>query len=456
MATPHDYAQTHAETFRHELHDLLRIASVSTDPAYADKVRAAADWLVDHLKNIGLSAERIETEGHHPLVYGEWLGAGEGAKTVLIYGHYDVQPAAIEDGWDTEPFEPVERDGKIYARGSTDDKGQVFAHVKALESYLKTSGALPVNVKCIIEGEEENGSRALTRFVAEHGDRLAADVCVISDGSMASIDQPVIVNALRGGVGIELEVRGPKQDLHSGRYGGTVHNPLQALAEIIAQLHHDDGSVSVPGFYDDVRDLTAEDRQQIAAVPWDNVDWAEETGALVPWGEGTYTLSERVGARPTLEITGIAGGYFGTGSKSIVPARAIAKISCRLVADQQPDDILEKLRQYIAKITPPTVQTALTPLNWYPPALVNTDMPVMQAAIAAYEKGWGVAPVFRREGGGIPIVAEFQNTLNMPVLLIGLGLDTDNLHGPNEHFSIEMFHKGIATAIHLLNEVAAL
>jgi len=457
MSTPAlDYAKEHREEFREELQDFLRIPSISTDPAYADDVRQAAHWLIAHLSSIGLKTELLEAEDRHPLVYAEHKAANEDAKTVLIYGHYDVQPALKSDGWESEPFEPVARDGKIYARGATDDKGQTFAHIKAVESLLKSEKNLPVNVKFIIEGEEEAGSQFIAQFVQEHPERLAADVCVISDSSMADIEQPVILNALRGTALFTLTVHGPKQDLHSGMFGGTVHNPLQALAEIIAQLHDADGKVAVPGFYDAVRKLTEAEREAIAQIPWDNVTWAEETGAPLPWGESDYTLRERVGARPTLEITGIAGGYYGEGFKSIVPQKALAKISCRLVADQKPDDIAEKFRKFIAKIAAPTVEVDVQYMGGAPASHVNIESPMMQAAISAYEKGWGQTPLFKREGGSIPIVGDLQTRLKLPVILMGFGLGSDNLHGPNEHFSIEMFHKGIDTAIWFLKEVAAL
>jgi acetylornithine deacetylase/succinyl-diaminopimelate desuccinylase-like protein len=455
MTKAFDYARQHAEDFRQELHEFLRIPSVSADPAFNGEVRKAANWLLNKFKAIGLDAELIETQDQHPMVYAEWMGAGADAKTVLIYGHYDVQPAIMEDGWDTDPFVPVEKDGFIFARGSTDDKGQVFAHVKAVEALLKTEGKLPVNVKFIIEGEEESGGVAISQYVAASGERLKADACVISDSSMLDIKQPIIVSSLRGGIVFDLIVNGPRQDLHSGMFGGTVHNPLQALAEIIAQLHKADGSVAVPGFYDEVRLLSQTERDEIAAIKWEREEWAEATGAPMPWGELSYTLLERIGARPTLEITGMAGGYFGEGFKSIVPQKAWAKISCRLVADQQPQEILEKVTKFIRKIAPPTVTIEIkTDRSGSEAALVNTNNPAMQAAIRAYEKAWGKAPIFKREGGSIPIVSDFQNKLGMPVVMMGFGLDSDNLHGPNEHFSIEMFHKGIDTSIQFLIEMA--
>ncbi len=458
MTTPaQTLAREQADTFRQQLHDFLKIPSVSTDSAFDDEVQKAAEWLRDNMQAAGLSAELIQVEDGHPLVYGEWLQAGDDAPTVLVYGHYDVQPAVKADGWTTDdPFEPVEKDGFIFARGATDDKGQMFTHVKAVDALMQAEGALPVNIKFIIEGEEESGSEAITQFVADHPDRLAADVCVISDTSMGDIDEPVIVNALRGYAIFELTVTGPDQDLHSGMFGGTVHNPLQALAEIIAQFHDDNGRIAVPGFYDDVRDLSDADREAINQLDWDNVTWAEDTGADLPWGESDYTLLERIGARPTLEINGMAGGYYEQGFKAIVPHKAWAKISCRLVADQNPEDIGDKVTRYVKKIAPPTVQVDINYLGGTPATLVNTDNPMMQAAITAYEKAWGAKPVFKREGGSIPIVSAFQNELGLPVILMGFGLNSDNLHGPDEHFSVEMFHRGIDTAIQFYHEAASI
>lgn len=453
MTTANDYAREQAGRFRQELMDFLAIPSISTDADYAAEVRRAADWLAANMREAGITPEIIATD-RHPIVYGEWLDAGPDAPTVLIYGHYDVQPAAKADGWDSEPFAPVERDGKIYARGATDDKGQMFTHVKAIESLLKTEGRLPVNVKLVIEGEEESGSGGLTRFVKANADKLAADACLISDTSMAHIEQPVIIYALRGIAGVEIRVSGPKQDLHSGMYGGSVHNPAQALAEIIAQLHHPNGRVAVPGFYDDVRPLSDTERDALARVPWTEADWHSVTGAPQPWGETDYSLRERVGARPTLEVTGIGGGYTGNGFKAIVPAQASAKILCRLVADQDPARIVEAIRAYVLELAPPTVQVEVLGSGGAPAVQVDIDNPAMEAARRAYAQGWGAAPVFMREGGSIPIVGTFQQTLGVPVVMMGFGLNSDNLHGPNEHFAVEMFHRGINTAITFLREIA--
>lgn len=454
MSNAHEYARTNAERFRQQLHDLLRIPSVSTLPECAADVRRAAEWLADDMRRVGFETVEVAETAGHPIVYGEWMGAGANAPTVLIYGHYDVQPAEMVDGWSTPPFEPVEKDGKIYARGSTDDKGQVFAHIKAFESLMATNGTLPVNVKMLIEGEEEISSVNLGEFLTANKDRLKADVCVISDSAILSIDQPAIVYALRGLVYMELEVFAASQDLHSGAFGGSVHNPAQALAEIIAQLHNPDGSISVPGFYDDVLHLDVEERAELKKTDWSESDWKKSTGAPMAWGEQAFTIRERVTARPTLEINGLVSGFYGEGAKTVLPAKALAKMSCRLVANQNPHKIYELIRDYVAKITPPTIRSEVRLLHTGEAAYVDRNIPAMKVAINAYAKGWGKPPVFMREGGSIPIVSNFQRELNVPVLLMGFGLNSDGAHGPNEHFSIEMYHKGIDTAIYFLEEVA--
>jgi acetylornithine deacetylase/succinyl-diaminopimelate desuccinylase-like protein len=453
MTNAHDYARTHAERFCQQLFDLLRIPSISTDPERKGDIQRAAEWLADDLRRIGFERVEIKPTAGHPVVYAEWLGAGKGAPTVLVYGHYDVQPAETEAGWTSDPFEPVERGGKIYARGAADDKGQVFAQVKAAEALLAAGGA-PVNLKFLIEGEEEIGSPHLGAFVSANRDLLKADVCVISDTSILAIDRPSICYALRGLAYMEVEVFGPKQDLHSGGFGGIVHNPAQALAEIIAQLHHPDGSVAVPGFYDDVLPLSDEERAELAksAAPEDY--WREMTGVPAFWGEAAYALHERIGARPTLEVNGMVSGFYGEGSKTVLPARALAKISCRLVANQQPRRVFELVRDHIARITPPTVRSEVRLIAEAHPARTDLNNPAMQAAMAAYEKGWGKRPLFERGGGTLPVMADIQRELNMPVVLMGFGLRSDGAHGPNEHFHVEMFHKGINTALYFFEELA--
>lgn len=451
------YAQAHAADFQAQLNDLIRIPSVSTDPAYTPDVLRAADWLIAHLQELGLHTERIEKDGRHPLVYAEWMGAGTEAKTVLIYGHYDVQPARKSDGWDTEPFEPVEKDGVLYARGATDDKGQMFAHLKAVESILKAEGRLPVNIKIILEGEEESGGEHIEDYLPAHADKLRADACVISDSSMTTPDQPVILNGLRGNTLFEITLSGPKQDLHSGAYGGTVQNPIQALVALLARLHDEQGRVTVPGFYEAVRPLSPQNRTDIAATEMSEAEWRDVTGVAQTWGDPDYTLSERIGARPTLEITGIGGGYFERGFKNIVPQKAWAKISCRLVADQDPATIQKLVIDHLRQHAPPAVTVEIAIPNnrvGAPAVLVDTGNPAMQAAIRAYEQGWGAKPVFRREGGSIPVVSILQNTLKMPVILMGFGLNSDGLHGPNEHFDLALFHRGIRTSMHFLYAMA--
>ncbi|MDZ4669428.1 MAG: dipeptidase [Phototrophicales bacterium] len=461
MPTPFEYAQNNANSFTQQLLDLLRMPSISTDPECQGAVQEAANWIADNMRRTGLNNVAIMPTGtytpqkpSHPVVYGEWLGAGENAQTVLIYGHYDVQPAVKEDGWDNEPFEPTERNGKIIARGSSDDKGQMFIHIKAVESMLKTEGKLPVNVKLIIEGEEEIGSPNLVKFIQDHRDMLKADVCIISDTGMDKEDQPSIIYALRGLVGMEIHVVGPSKDLHSGSYGGAVHNPIQALTEIIAQLHDENGTITVPTFYDDVVKLGDTERDELKKTNPDDAYWKSITGVKQVWGEQQFTIRERIGARPTLELNGIGGGFQGEGIKTVLPMKAMAKITCRLVAHQDPIKIFEAIRDYVAKIAPPTVtvEVKMLPGNGNA-ALVELDNPYMKAAIRAYEKGWGAKPVFMREGGSIPIVADFQRELNAPVVLMGYGLNTDGAHGPNESFTVSMFHRGIQTAIQFLYEV---
>lgn len=453
MGSPYDYARQHGERSLNQLFDFIRIPSVSTLPERAADVRRAAEWLAASLAQAGFErVEVVPTDGH-PIVYAEWLGAGPTAPTALVYGHYDVQPADVADGWDSDPFEPVLRDGFIYARGASDDKGQVFAQVKAAEALLATGGA-PVNLKFVIEGEEEVSSLHLGDFVRRNAERLKADVCVISDTGVPSVDQPAICYSLRGLTYMELHVWGPARDLHSGSYGGSVHNPAQALAEIIAALHNPDGSVSVPGFYDDVLPLSPEERAAINQHGLTEEAWRRETGAPLPWGEAGYTIEERIGARPTLEVNGIVSGFYGEGAKTVLPARALAKISCRLVANQDPLRIYELVRDYVAQLTPPTVRSELRLLHTGAPAYTDINTPAMRAAVAAYQKHWGVAPIFIRGGGSIPIVADLQTQLGLPVVLLGFGLTGDGAHGPNERFSVELFHRGIATAIQFFEEIA--
>jgi acetylornithine deacetylase/succinyl-diaminopimelate desuccinylase-like protein len=459
MAHPTDtarkYSRDHADRFRQELFEFLRIPSVSADPAHAVDVERAAEWLQRHLQAMGIDAEVMATAGH-PVVYGEWMGAGPDTPTVLVYGHYDVVPAALEDGWDTPPFEPVERDGKIYARGATDDKGQLFIHVKALESWLQGGRRAPVNVKFLIEGEEEVSSPNLAPFIETHLDLLKADVCVISDSSMARVDAPAVTHSLRGMTYIQIDVQGPTDDLHSGFWGGATHNPALALVEMLSTLYHPDNTIAVRGFYDDVVPLTPDERAMIAKNPLTEAQFTSVTGVPASWGDQAYSLRERVSARPTLDINGLWSGYSGPGPKTIIPAAAGAKLSSRLVGNQDPDRIYGLLKRHIESVAPPTVKVQVSLLTTGKPALIPFDLPEMQAASRAYEKGWGHAPIFTRGGGSIPIVADIYSMMQIPVVMMGYGLDSDGLHAPNEHYSIEMFHRGIDTAIVYLAEVSSL
>ncbi len=448
-----EYAQQHKARFTEELIDLVRIPSISTMPQHRSDIQHAAEWIADQLKAIGFETRLYETPGH-PLVYAEWLAAGPDAATVLIYGHYDVQPVEPIDEWITPPFEPTVRDGDLFARGASDDKGQVFAHIKSVQALLETEGKLPVNLKFIIEGEEENGSPNLDPFILAHTDLLAADIVLISDTSSRSLEQPSIVYALRGMCYMELEVRGPRRDLHSGSYGGAVHNPAQALCEIIARLHDANGTVMVPGFYDAVRHLDAEERAELNEAPYTEDDLKRETGVPAAWGEAEYRLHERIGARPTLEVNGLVGGWTGHGAKTVLPAKALAKISCRLVADQKPQEVYELVKAYIAEITPPTVTSEVRLLHTGSSAITDRHSPVMEAAMAAYEEAWGRRPIFMREGGSIPVVALFQDVLKAPVVLMGFGLPDDGAHAPNEKLTLECFYRGIATSISFLKRLS--
>jgi acetylornithine deacetylase/succinyl-diaminopimelate desuccinylase-like protein len=453
MANPHDYARTHHQRFLDELKELIRIPSISTLPQHAADAQRAAEWLAADMQRIGFDAAEIikMPQGRHPLVLGIWQGAGSAAPTVLIYGHYDAQPARMEDGWETNPFEPVERDGKLFARGSTDSKVNVMTQLKAIESILASASKSPVNIKLLLEGEEESGSENMNAFVAAQGERLRADIGVLCDGGIIAPDQPSLICGLRGIVTMELHVAGPERDLHSGHYGGNVHNPLQALAEIIAQLHNANGSVAVPGFYDDVVPLADAERKSLAAIdPWYEKDWRLRANAPQAWGEAGYSLHERAGIRPTLEINGLWGGYTEAGFKTVLPAKAMAKVSCRLTANQTPDRIFELVRDHIARLTPPTVKSDLIRLDDGAPAVtIKRDSRAVQVAKAAYQKNWGKPPLEEYTGGSIPIAFTLQNLVG-ELILMGYSYKAGGAHGPNEHIILDNVPRGIATAIDFL------
>ncbi|RMH63255.1 MAG: dipeptidase [Bacteroidetes bacterium] len=440
------YARDHYDRFIADLEALLRIPSISTDPAYAGEVRRCAEWLVEHLRQIGMAqATLFETDGH-PIVYAEHH-VGDDRPTVLVYGHYDVQPPDPLELWTSPPFEPVIRDGVLYARGACDDKGQFWMHVKAAEAYLHGEGALPLNLKILLEGEEESGSVHLAPFIRAHRDLLAADVVLISDTAMFARDVPSITYGLRGLAYVEVTLTGPNRDLHSGSYGGAIENPINTLARLIAGLHDAEHRITIPGFYDDVRPLTEEERATYRALPFDEAAWLADVGVRQARTEAGYSVLEAKSARPTLDVNGIWGGYTGQGAKTVLPSQAHAKISMRLVPDQQPDDIVARLRQYFEAHTPPTMTLRFTDLHGGKPVIVDVDNPAMQAAAEAMAGVYGKKPYFTREGGSIPVVADFKEILGIDTVLMGFGLNSDALHSPNEHFGLDRFREGVETII---------
>lgn len=436
------YFTENRERHLDELKDFLKIPSISALSEHQSDMQTAAEWLAGSFEKAGLEHVAIKETSGQPVVYGDWLHA-EGQPTILIYGHYDVQPVDPLHLWETPPFEPSIRDNKLYARGASDDKGQVFMHVKAIEALMQLDGKLPVNVKLIIEGEEEIGSPSLEAFIRDNQDLLKADLIVISDTGMYAPGQPAICYGLRGLAGVQVDVKGPKGDLHSGLYGGGVQNPIHALVEILASFRDKEGTITVDGFYDQVRDLTEEERAGWAALDFDAEAVKQETGVKELTGEPGYSYIERTWARPTLEINGIFGGFSGEGIKTVLPSEAGAKITCRLVPDQEPDEIVEKLRAHIAKHEPEGCTVTVTEFDKGKPYLTPYDHEVIQAAGRSYEKVYGVPTVYTRGGGSIPIVAAFDEILGLPVVLMGFGLDTENFHAPNEHFHLENFDKGL-------------
>jgi acetylornithine deacetylase/succinyl-diaminopimelate desuccinylase-like protein len=450
-----NYARTRRATFIEELKTFLRFPTVSSQPQHANDLKNCAHWLANHLRHIGLPDVRVIPTGGHPIVYAAWQRAPR-RPTLLIYGHYDVVPAEPLREWLNPPFTPTLKNDSLYARGAADDKGQLFSHVKALESYLKTGRALPVNVKCIFEGEEEIGSPNLTSFIARNKRALRADAAVISDTRMLAPDRPAISYAQRGGLRAELEVKGPPHELHSGNFGGAVHNPLQALCEIIARLHDAHGRVAIPGFYDDVRRWGGEERAFMARTGPSDDQILQDAKVEQGWGESGFSLYERTTIRPALTLNGMAGGHPGPGAKSIIPARAIAKLSFRLVPNQDPQKIAQLFRDHIEYITPPGMRFSVRTFSPVKPALVDRNHPAVRAAVLAYKKGFGALPVFLRSGGSIPVVATFQEILGCPVVLMGFGLPDDHIHGPNEKFHLPNFYNAIATSIWYLAVAAKL
>ncbi len=450
-----DFIHVNRERYVEELKALLAIPSVSALPAHKPDVARCAEWCATEMRRIGLDQVRlVETPGN-PVVRGDWLGAPE-APTILFYGHYDVQPVDPLNLWESPPFEATIRDGEIYARGAADDKGQVFMHFKAIEAHLKQHGRLPVNMKIVLEGEEEVGSEHLDDFVRAHKDDLRADVVVISDSAMFARGVPSICYGLRGLVYCQIDLRGSAGDMHSGSFGGAVANPAFVLAQMIAQMKDRGGRIKIPGFYDDVRELQPEERQAWASLPFNERAYKKEFGIPKLFGESDYTTLERTWARPTLEVNGLLSGFTGEGAKTVLPAVAMAKISMRLVPDQDPDKIAALFQAYVEKLAPKTVELTFTRMHGGKPWMTSYDNPFVQAAGRAIEKGFGRAPVFTREGGSIPVVSTFNQELGLPAVLFGVGLPDENAHAPNEKLDLGNFHNGVVASAYLYDEIGRL
>ncbi|MBI4520616.1 MAG: dipeptidase [Gemmatimonadetes bacterium] len=453
MSAPQTFIDRELPRFQGELFELLRIPSVSARSEHDSDTRQAAEWLARRLRSIGFEVEIVETP-RHPVVLAEWRGAGSGAPTVLIYGHYDVQPPEPLDLWTTPPFEPTMRDGRIFARGAVDDKGQLYMHVAALDAYLAEGGKLPINVVLIAEGEEEIGSPNLVPFVERFRDRLACDVVLISDTGMFAPGLPTIVNALRGLAYFEVQVEGPGGDLHSGTYGGAVVNPAMALARILASLHDENRRIALPGFYDDVHEWSPADRAAIKQLPFDEREFQHQVGVPALDGEAGFSTLERLWIRPTCEVNGLLSGYTGQGAKTVLPARAMAKVSFRLVPDQDPVRVARLFREHVASVTPAGVKVTIEELHGGRPWRASTEGRHYQAAVRALERTFGRPPVFTGEGGSIPIVGDFERILGAPVLLVGFALPGCNMHAPNEWFALESFEMGTRTIANLFDELA--
>ncbi len=448
-----DFINVNRDRYLSELKALLAIPSISALPAHRDDVARCGEWCADELRRIGLQNVALKPTPGNPVVYGDWLGA-DGAPTILFYGHYDVQPVDPLGLWESPPFEATVRDGEIYARGAADDKGQIFMHMKAIEAHMKQNGRLPVNIKVILEGEEEVGSTNLDTFIGENKAALAADVVVISDSTMFARGVPSICYGLRGLVYCQIDLRGSATDLHSGSFGGAVANPAFVLAQMIAGMKDRGGHIKVPGFYDEVVPLTEAERQAWATLPFNERQYKKDFGIPKLTGETDYTTLERTWARPTLEVNGLLSGFTGDGAKTVLPAVAMAKISMRLVPNQDPDTIARRFEDYVRKIAPKTVELTVTRMHGGKPWMTAYDNPYVQAAGRAIERGFGKTPVFTREGGSIPVVSTFQEVLGVPAVLFGVALPDDNAHAPNEKLDVGYFHSGIIASALLYDEIS--
>lgn len=449
-----EYVDQHRESWLEELFEFLRIPSISTDPEHAGDLAAAADWLCDRLREAGCSEAEIWQTPGHPVVYGAWRGA-EGAPTVLVYGHYDVQPEDPVELWDSPPFEPEVRDGKLYARGAVDDKGQLYVHVKALQAWLEATGSCPVNVVFLIEGEEEVGSEHVEQVVRDRLGQLRCDAVMVSDTTMFAPGLPTLCNGLRGMAYLQVDVQGPDRDLHSGMFGGAVVNPAETLARLLAACRDEHGRITIPGFYDDVREVPQEERDDWKLLPFDEADYRASLGVDGLLQEGGYSPLEALWARPTFEVNGLLSGWTGEGSKTVLPATAMAKVSMRLVADQDPDAIADAFESYLRRLAPAGVKLTITRMHGGKPWSAPRDHQILQAAARAMTRAFGTETVFIREGGSIPLVGTLDELFGVPTVLMGFGLPDENAHAPNENLDVGNFYAGIASAAYFLEELAA-
>jgi acetylornithine deacetylase/succinyl-diaminopimelate desuccinylase-like protein len=447
------FARANQQRFIDELAEFVRIPSVSTDPSARPEMQRAAEYVVGQLRSLGFEQVQIYPTARHPVVYGELLKAGPGRPTVLIYGHYDVQPAEPLELWHSPAFEPTVRGENLFGRGASDMKGQVMVSLKAAEAWMN-SGGLPVNVKFIIEGEEEIGSPNLEAFIGEHKDLLACDVAINPDTGMIGAEVPTITYGLRGLAYFEIRLGGPDHDLHSGVFGGAVHNPAQVLCELIAGMHDAQGRITLPGYYDSVRSLSAEERAELARLPMDEDFFRQQTGTSALHGEAGYTPVEQVGGRPTLEVNGLLSGFTGEGSKTVLPAKAMAKISMRLVPDQDPEQVHQQLLAYLRQNAPKTVEWEVIKMASGPASITDRHLPAVTALSKALEATWGKRPVFKREGGSVPVVSQMQRILGVESVLTGFGLPDDNLHAPNEKVHLPTYLRGIDAFIRFYANLA--
>ncbi len=450
-----EFLEKHHDRYEQELIDILKVPSISSNPDNSEDMRDMAEMLKQEMRSIGMDNTQIIETGGHPVVYSEWLNA-PGKPTLLIYGHYDVQPVDPIELWNSPPFEPVIKNGKIFARGSADDKGQIYIHLKAIEAVLATTGELPVNVKLVFEGEEEVGSIHLEGFIKEYQEMLAADYVVISDTPMFREGYPGITYGLRGLAYLQVNLRGTSTDLHSGSFGGLVKNPINALVEILAQMKDNDGRILIPGFYEDVLPITENEHDKLSKLPFSAEDFARSINAPELFGEAGYDDLERLWARPTFDINGIWGGFQGEGAKTVIPAEAHAKVSMRLVADQDPDDIAKKFTAYIESLAPNSMEVDVDAMHGGFGYVTDLDNPGLQAGVRALSRAFGKEVDFLREGGSIPIVKVFADIIKAPVLLLGYGLPDQNAHAPDENFSLYNFHKGIESIVYFLEEIGGL